>query len=372
MRSWVFALLATGCVTGGGADDVPIDGSRVDGRVDDTAVTTDSANPIDSAEPIDSTSLDSTAPPDTAPVDMGPMCGPGQKLCGAFCESIALDTENCGDCSKRCPDVANATRTCASGVCGFTCKDPFAKCGADTACTTNTTNDPVNCGTCGKVCPSTATTTATCAGKTCGSTCKSGYVSLASRCTNFGGAFESNTAGCAACNNGNPYASSGCACPAGTTAGSAFALHNDCAGVRPATMQWCESSGAAAGVWGGAFQRDDATGCAIACRVSNTKTGGCSCPTGYNEVGLRVLVRTTCSTTIGSHIVACVHPSASLDNFGGVYETDDPVSGSLGCRVANPRTGGCTCPSGFSANAYRTIVDVTGGMIGSAINVCTR
>jgi hypothetical protein len=374
--SWVrvvllAALVAIGCATGGAADEPLGDAARADGRVDDTSVTLDSSAPSDT-EAIDSGPVDSTPPLDTAPPDTGPTCGPGQKWCTTSCASIAIDLENCGDCGKKCPDVANADRTCVGGVCGFSCKDPFAKCGADTACTTNTTSDPANCGSCGKVCPSSATTTATCAAKTCGASCKSGYVSLAGHCTIFGGAFESNTAGCGACNNGNPYAASNCDCPAGTVAGSAFALHNDCSGVRPATMQMCEASGAVAGVWGGAFQRDDTTACATACRVSNAKTGGCSCPAGYSELALRVLARSTCSTTIGSHIVACVHPSLGLDNFGGVYQVDDPVPSSLGCRTANPRTGACTCPSGFSASAYRTIVDVPGGMIGSVINFCSR
>jgi hypothetical protein len=367
VRLIVPALIVAGCATGGGVDDgAQADAGTIDtSRVDSTTPSTDSMEVPDTSVVVDS------AMPDTS-VDTTPTCGLGQKWCGSFCASIQIDVDHCGDCSAKCPDVVNATRTCSAGKCGFTCTDPFAQCGADTACTTNTTNDVAHCGGCGKACPSGATTVAMCASKTCSTSCKSGYVSLGGACTNFGGWFEANGAGCAACNNGNPYASGGCSCPSGTTPGSAFALHNDCSGVRTATIQICEASGAAAGVWGGAYQADDAVSCSVACRVPNAKTGGCSCPSGYSAVSLRVLTRTTCSTIIGSSLVACMHPSLALDNFGGVYEQDDPVPGGLGCRVANPRTGGCSCPSGFSASNYRTIVDTASGQIGAVISVCTR
>lgn len=375
MRTWLAAaLFLTGCATGGGVDedDANDAAATADTLRSDTTEPAETSEPADTTSPPDTFVATDTATADTA-VDTGPTCGPGQKWCGSFCASIAIDVDHCGDCGSKCADVVNGTRTCAAGKCGFTCTDPFAQCAGDTACSTNLSNNAAHCGGCGKACPSSATTTATCASKTCSASCKGGYVSLGGACTTFGGFFESNTAGCAACNNGNPYASGACACPSGTTAGPAFALHNDCAAVRPATLQICESTGAAAGVWGGAYQADDPVSCSLACRVSNGKTGGCSCPSGYSPVALRVLSRTSCSTIIGSSIHVCVHPSAALDNFGGVYEQDDPVPGNLGCRAANPRTGGCSCPAGFSAGNYRSIVDIpSGGQIGSVITVCTR
>ncbi|MBI2396129.1 MAG: hypothetical protein HYV09_41585 [Deltaproteobacteria bacterium] len=61
-----------------------------------------------------------------------------------------------------------------------------------------------------------------------------------------------------------------------------------------------------------------------------------------------------------------------LADFGGVYQLDDSVAGGLGCRVANLRTGGCSCPTGFTAHALRSIVDSSAGAIGSLIFWCAN
>ncbi|MBI2395525.1 MAG: hypothetical protein HYV09_38520 [Deltaproteobacteria bacterium] len=86
------------------------------------------------------------------------------------CEwSVASDTANCGSCGNACPAVANATSTCSSGTCGFTCLTGFADCDGNAAngCEVNLTSDVAHCGTCGKVC-TVANGTPACVGGACG------------------------------------------------------------------------------------------------------------------------------------------------------------------------------------------------------------
>ncbi|MBL8714546.1 MAG: hypothetical protein JNL79_01045 [Myxococcales bacterium] len=295
----------------------------------------------------------------------------GDKLDG--CEtSLDTSTDNCGLCGKACPAVTNADPTCTKGACGYTCKTGYGNCDGTAGCETDTTINPSHCGGCGKACPSGPTTDPVCGGSTCGTVCKSGYVSVSGHCTNMGGAFAKQ-AGCTGCGNGNPYVSSSCSCPAGFAAGAAFLARTDACGITNSTVQFCETGGGAAGVWGGAFQTDDAVSCGLSCRVANPKTGACNCPSGYIAQYARVLITNTCGSKIGSRIGLCVHPSVALDNFGGAYQVDDPVGGGLGCRMANTRTGGCSCPTGFSAYPIRTLVDSSGGSeIGSQLFECLR
>lgn len=359
------ALMAFGCATAEDATVPPVLDATSDVRVDSGA-------PIDSAG-VDSTGdssmdgADTTAPPETSP------CPAGRSLCGGVCVNTENDVDNCGDCGTKCPEGADAIRTCVARTCGTVCTGKFAKCGG-TTCSINVAAHVANCGTCGNACPTGATFDATCAGEKCGQTCKAAYPSLNGHCTNMGGVFETHAATCSAgCNNTNPYSSS-CGCPAGFAPGPALPTRNDgCAVVRDANVQFCEASGAPAGVWGGAYAIEDAVACATPCRVANSKTGACTCPGGYNALNLRTLVRSTsCSSVIGGHIVMCVHPTLPLDNFAGAFESDDAVPGGVGCRAPNPRTGSCACPAGFTGYPLRTIVDTSGGAIGAQIFTCLR
>jgi hypothetical protein len=85
---------------------------------------------------------------------------------------------------------------------------------------------------------------------------------------------------------------------------------------------------------------------------------------------LRTLVG-ACGGIIGSRIGVCMNTGATSSAFGGAYEVDDAgAAGSLGCRAANPFTGGCSCPAGTTAHGYRVEVD-TPSFIGAVIFVCT-
>ncbi|MEO7093307.1 MAG: hypothetical protein ABI175_08650, partial [Polyangiales bacterium] len=357
----------------------------------------------------------------TPPIDAPDPC-PGKKLCAGTCYDLTLDVDHCGGCDQVCPARAGATRTCVSSTCGFTCNTGFDDCnkvatdgcevtlataldhcgacgkvcpagtGASPACDkgtcgltctagrgdcdgaagceTDLTTSTSHCGSCSKVCPADATTDATCAGSSCGTTCKSGYASVSGRCTNVAGVFATN-AGCSGCGDASSYTSS-CTCPSGFSPGAGLLARTDRCSLTASTIQFCESSGPAVGVWGGAFQVDDPVACSLSCRTPNPKTGVCGCPPGYTTQYARALVTNSCGSKIGSSIGLCIQPSVAFDGFGGAYQLDDSVPGGTGCRLSNLRTGTCSCPSGFTASALRTLVDTAGGEIGGQLFTCWR
>ncbi len=363
--------LALACAEGG-TEDTESDsgtsgeiGTKSDGGAD-------SLFPLDEAGDTGDTSV---PPPPTDSGSDAPSCGPGMALCGGKCIPTYNDVDNCGGCGIKCPDVPSAVRTCVASACGYACNAGKGSCDGDdkNGCETDLNTSTSHCGACGKACSAKPNADATCSGGACSETCKAGFASLSGYCTSFAGAFETHAPACTTCNDGNGY-TSGCSCPAGFSASSSYLARNDaCSALRAASIQFCETSGLGSSVWGGAYQADDPVGCAVSCRVSNPKTGGCSCPAGFSATAIRVLIKNSCSGIIGSQIVVCIHPTAALDNFGGGYEEDDPVSGGLGCRVKHPRTGGCSCPSGFSPHGLRTTVDISGGgEIGAHAQVCTR
>ena len=46
------------------------------------------------------------------------------------------------------------------------------------------------------------------------------------------------------------------------------------------------------------------------------------------------------------------------------------MGGGAGCRAANPYTGGCSCPGGYSRIGFRTLVRTASGIIGSNPSLC--
>jgi hypothetical protein len=111
----------------------------------------------------------------------------------------------------------------------------------------------------------------------------------------------------------------------------------------------------------------------VGCRVANPYTGDCSCPSGSTDITFRTIVDSpSCpGALIGAHATYCLN-SAAVSAFGGAYQLDDNVPGNAGCRVANPITQACSCPSGFSASPLRVQVDGSQGLIGSGIFTCGR
>jgi hypothetical protein len=121
----------------------PLDGALPDVApdvIDDEGTLTDDAPAVDAP-------LDDVSPPPDAVVDVGPVCAPGETLCGAACVDLARDAAHCGACDRACP----AGAPCAGGVCGAVapCGLPRVQCG--TACVDPLT-DPSHCGRCGRAC----------------------------------------------------------------------------------------------------------------------------------------------------------------------------------------------------------------------------
>lgn len=238
------------------------------------------------------------------------------------------------------------------------------------ACETNLTNDVSSCGTCGNICPIPVNAAARCEAGACRFACWPGFVDVAGSCSTFGGSFAVNDPGaCNACDEPNPMGGT-CGCPAGFPVVSTARILDDCSDIRGARLTFCGSSTTAGYDWNGVYEIDDAVGCSAGCRLPNALTGACSCPAGATPIKLRTLVDTTCGTRIGSQLVLCLGSSAKTATFGGAFQVDDPVPGGYGCRVANPKTGACSCPPGVRARTHRVIADTDAGPIGSRITVC--
>jgi hypothetical protein len=122
---------------------------------------------------------DGDGPSDGADAD-GAACPPGFADCDGNptngCETSLSTPANCGACGTACVR-ANATATCAMGVCGLlACNGGFGNCDGNAA---NGCETPLNtltsCGACGVSC-NRANATATCAAGTCQiSSCNAGF-----------------------------------------------------------------------------------------------------------------------------------------------------------------------------------------------------
>jgi hypothetical protein len=115
-------------------------------------------------------------------------CVPGFLACNGQC--VPNDVANCGACGLACPGAANATLTCAGGVCG--CDGNPAN-----GCETNLAIDVNNCGACGNVCPLPPNAISTCGGGVCGFLCGPGFVACGGQCVDT----ASDRFNCGACGN---------------------------------------------------------------------------------------------------------------------------------------------------------------------------
>ncbi len=111
----------------------------------------------------------------------GMVCNAGYADCDGVtsngCEAPLTSTTSCGSCANVCPARANATPTCSTGVCGYTCSPGYADCNglATDGCEVNTQTSPTQCGSCGHAC-SLSNATAGCVSGACTvASCASGY-----------------------------------------------------------------------------------------------------------------------------------------------------------------------------------------------------
>ena len=87
----------------------------------------------------------------------GPMdiaCPAGETRCAGGCVDTQTSTVHCGACGTACPIIANATPSCAAGVCANSCNAMFGDCDTMTAngCEADLGASPVHCGACGNAC----------------------------------------------------------------------------------------------------------------------------------------------------------------------------------------------------------------------------
>ena len=181
--------------------------------------------------------------------------------CSGTCVNTNNDTNNCNKCGNTC-NVANATNTCSSGTCSFSCNPNHCPSG-NTCVSVNLSSDPNNCGWCGNKCPTPSGGTATCSGGTCSFSCNSGYCKSGNTCKSVNLSSDPNN--CGTCGNTCSGLTSDCC---GGTCVDLERDSNNCGycGNR------CTGSGASkkclAGLCGGFIDR---------CRPPNVSCGGCCC-----------------------------------------------------------------------------------------------
>lgn len=164
------------------------------------------------------------------------VCAAPTSYCAGACRDLSTDVNACSSCTNVCPRRANATSTCAGGVCGFRCDAGRADCngspadgceadltapsscgrcdrpcaeptpfcraaGATASCESgcggstptrcamtcvDTNTDASHCGSCDRRCDGISNGAATCAGGVCGVRCDSGYTRCGDRCVAAG------------------------------------------------------------------------------------------------------------------------------------------------------------------------------------------
>ncbi|MDW8245730.1 MAG: MopE-related protein [Sandaracinaceae bacterium] len=110
----------------------------------------------------------------------GPACtSPNNNCCNNMCVDTNTNVSHCGMCGRACSGgpLGSTNWSCSSGNCTFTCNGSWRDCDgmASNGCEINTQVDPNHCGTCGNRCPDRANAMRTCSGGMCGFTCNSGF-----------------------------------------------------------------------------------------------------------------------------------------------------------------------------------------------------
>ena len=154
-------------------DDAPALDANIVGDATDAFVMVD--NPAVDIPDVDVSSTDALA------VDAALVCPSGFGDCDGDrangCETaLATDPAHCGACTTACATVVNASATCTSSECGFTCRAGFSNCDANptNGCETDIDSDNANCGTCGNVC-SPLSGGPSCSGGVCSISCPAGF-----------------------------------------------------------------------------------------------------------------------------------------------------------------------------------------------------
>ncbi|MEM9195058.1 MAG: hypothetical protein AAGF12_38155 [Myxococcota bacterium] len=182
--------------------------------------------------------------------------------------------------------------------------------------------EPAGCGVVGGPC---------CSGQRCDE-----GACLGGTCASFGGVHVA-AASCGGCLAGNPYAA-GCACPAGFGQTEVGMMMRGCGG---GILSLCASTASTADFLG-AFLATDGS-CNPECLTPHPDTGGCVCPAGAEAIELTTRVESGCGAQFAT-LTLCARGGVAPTTFAGAWQVQ-PTTGR-GCRVPNPRTGACSCPSG--------------------------
>ncbi len=331
----------------------------------------------------------------------GLVCAAGTGNCDGNaangCEAnTASDPTHCGTCSTSCPAVPNATTTCTSGTCGYACNAGQGDCDGSAAngCETVLTNDPTHCGTCATACPASANATATCATGVCGIACAVGYGncdgSLANGCE---ATLTSDPIHCGTCATACPVrANATTTCTSGACGFVCAAGYGNCDGIAtsgceavlaidPTHCGTCATSctapaNATATCAGGACgftcaaQYGDCdglagNGCEAALQTDPTHCGTCAtnCP-------LRTNATATCAA--GTCGIACIAPYGNCDGNAtngceAALQTDPTHCGTCAIACGTPANATATCASGACGFSC---VGGFGNCDGNAANGC--
>ncbi|MBL8685465.1 MAG: hypothetical protein JNK05_40190 [Myxococcales bacterium] len=259
------------------------------------------------------------------------------------CETPLNSTTHCGMCSRAC-SVANGVATCASGTCQVaSCNGGFGNCDGNPAngCETNTTNTPAHCSNCGNGCPSRANASTTCSSSTCGFSCTSGFADCNSNGADGCEANLGTISNCGACGRVCSFANATALCSAGSCAlGACNAGWANCDG-NPANG--CETSITTTSNCGGC-----GVGCSRANATATCASGSCaigSCNAGWGNCdGNDANGCETNTNSNNSHCGTCNNACSSPHTcIGGGCDCAGPIGCDFPrhCCEFNPVTCGC-------------------------------
>ncbi len=105
-------------------------------------------------------------------------CQPGcPAVCGGACTNLSIDPNNCGSCGGACGPYTNGTAVCANKTCAALCATGFADCNQTLSdgCETDLTSSATNCGACGNACAAPDNASSSCSTSKCSWSCASGF-----------------------------------------------------------------------------------------------------------------------------------------------------------------------------------------------------
>jgi len=299
-----------------------------------------------------------------------------------FCDGTS---NTCGANDRRPAGFMCDPTTCPGwGACG-----EFPSACAETGGTERRTCTQYMCNASGNCVGSALPQSQSCTRDSDGLSCPDGAC-ITGNCQGFGGIWgeqwgDGDLRGCL----GNPFAGGACACPPGFAENDLEDLDwgSDEGNGYPLRMHGCTPASVGPGSdWSGGYgrvvrSRPFPEECEMIGDCNpNPLTGSCSCPPGSTAMSMEGTDLISGQKDCVVEMTVCRGP-ASPQHFGGWYRELAPsepecfsaVSSSQRCE-ANPVTGNCTCPSGFTGHG----IDVwwersdIGRICDALLTVCMR